>query len=255
MQSILQYRQFRKSVEEQHGLAKSRIAESRITSSDRHGGDTSVSSDTAVDRDVEKSHAQSDDTNGSNTPAHPTEEVEMPSKEDAQSPHDDHEQAEQKQEDNHQLQQHSTRLSQVKSNGTGLVKSMTGVEMRKRTTNDGGDGNVYIVNFRDDDDPLNPHNWSKLKRMRITLLVASIAFIVGWASSIDSLAIKQAAAEFGVSEVVEAGATGLFLIGFGIGALISAPLSETVGRNPVRHQNFKISTSPKLKPHRSISLL
>jgi MFS family permease len=45
--------------------------------------------------------------------------------------------------------------------------------------------------------------------------------------------MKQASAEFGVGEVTEALATGLFLIGFGFGALFAGPISETVGRNPV----------------------
>ena len=47
--------------------------------------------------------------------------------------------------------------------------------------------------------------------------VASIGAIVGFASSIDSSALPQAAAEFGVSEVAESLATGLFLVGFGAG--------------------------------------
>ena len=57
--------------------------------------------------------------------------------------------------------------------------------------------------------------------------------MVGFASSIDSGALPQAAADFGVSQVTESLATGLFLIGFGCGALIAGPISEAVGRNPV----------------------
>ena len=63
--------------------------------------------------------------------------------------------------------------------------------------------------------------------------IAAIGWIVGFASSIDSAALLQAAADFGVSEVTESLATGLFLIGFGVGALVAGPISETVGRNPV----------------------
>jgi multidrug resistance protein len=65
------------------------------------------------------------------------------------------------------------------------------------------------------------------------LLIASIGCVVGLASAIDSSALTQAAKEFGGSEVVESMATGLFLIGFGAGALFAGPISETVGRNPV----------------------
>ena len=53
------------------------------------------------------------------------------------------------------------------------------------------------------------------------------------ASAIDSGVLPKAAEDFGVSEVVESMATGLFLIGFGAGALFAGPISETVGRNPV----------------------
>lgn len=43
----------------------------------------------------------------------------------------------------------------------------------------------------------------------------------------------QATANFGVSEVTESLATGIFLIGVGVGALFAGQVSETVGRNPV----------------------
>ena len=56
---------------------------------------------------------------------------------------------------------------------------------------------------------------------------------MGFASSVDSAVLPQASASFGVSEVTESLATGLFLIGFGVGALFAGPISETVGRNPV----------------------
>ena len=60
-----------------------------------------------------------------------------------------------------------------------------------------------------------------------------MGWVVGFASSIDSAVLEQAAKDFGVSEVTESLATGLFLIGFGVGALFAGPVSETVGRNPV----------------------
>ena len=63
--------------------------------------------------------------------------------------------------------------------------------------------------------------------------VGLIGWIVGFASSIDSSALPQAAEEFGVSRVTESLATGLFLIAFGVGSLIAGPFSEEFGRNPV----------------------
>jgi multidrug resistance protein len=92
---------------------------------------------------------------------------------------------------------------------------------------------VFVVGYESESDLLNPHNWSYATRIFATIMIAWIGFIVGFASSVDSAALTQAAAEFGVSEVTESLATGLFLIGFGFGALFAGPISETVGRNPV----------------------
>ncbi|KAL1296732.1 hypothetical protein AAFC00_000202 [Neodothiora populina] len=119
------------------------------------------------------------------------------------------------------------------SMGTSLGRAMTGVQVRRRKTHEGGEGDVFIVGYEGHDDPQNPHNWTMWTRILITFAVASIGFVVGVASSIDSSATKQAAAEFGVSEVAESCATGLYLIGFGAGALFAGPFSETLGRNPV----------------------
>lgn len=63
--------------------------------------------------------------------------------------------------------------------------------------------------------------------------VVLIGWIVGFASSVDSFALDKAAREFHVSEVVESLATGLYLVGFGCGALVAGPFSEEFGRNLV----------------------
>ena len=52
-----------------------------------------------------------------------------------------------------------------KSSGNQLVSTLTGIEVRRRTTREGPGGDkVFIVGFQGDDDPLNPHNWSNLRR-------------------------------------------------------------------------------------------
>jgi multidrug resistance protein len=92
---------------------------------------------------------------------------------------------------------------------------------------------VFVVGYESEKDIMNPHNWSFMTRIFATIMIAAIGFIVGFASAIDSAALKQASADFGVSDVTESLATGLFLIGFGLGSLYAGPISETVGRNPV----------------------
>ncbi|TGJ80291.1 hypothetical protein E0Z10_g8467 [Xylaria hypoxylon] len=91
----------------------------------------------------------------------------------------------------------------------------------------------YDVGWTDEYDMSNPKQWSTATRLGSTFLVCIVAFFATSASSIDSVIITRAAAEFGVSSVVESLATGLFLIGFGAGALLASPLSELVGRQPV----------------------
>ncbi|KAF8851606.1 MFS general substrate transporter [Acephala macrosclerotiorum] len=110
---------------------------------------------------------------------------------------------------------------------------------RTNTNNDNNNGKstqretVFVVGYESPNDPMNPHNWSYTTRIFATILIAWIGFIVGFASSIDSAALTQASRDFGVSEVTESLATGLFLVGFGFGALFAGPISETIGRNPV----------------------
>ena len=125
-------------------------------------------------------------------------------------------------------------LTTQRSQGTALGETLTGIAVRSRTTHEGGKGDrVFVVGYEGEDDVLNPHNWSYATRVGATVIIAAIGWIVGFASSVDSAALVQASQDFGVSEVTESLATGLFLIGFGVGALFAGPISETVGRNPV----------------------
>lgn len=70
--------------------------------------------------------------------------------------------------------------------------------------------------------------------MRTVFILVMIAFVVTVSSSIDSAVARQAAMDFRVSKVTEAlGGTAIYLIGFGVGALLASPASEMVGRYPV----------------------
>ncbi|KGO47701.1 Major facilitator superfamily domain, general substrate transporter [Penicillium expansum] len=92
---------------------------------------------------------------------------------------------------------------------------------------------LIIVDWDSPNDPLNPANQSVSRKMFMTLLVSLIAFSVTAASAIDACGIRQYSEEFNVSEVVGSLATALFLVGFGVGSLLSGPFSETFGRNAV----------------------
>ncbi|KAF7978061.1 hypothetical protein HWV62_1697 [Athelia sp. TMB] len=94
-------------------------------------------------------------------------------------------------------------------------------------------GPIFVVGFAGLDDPLDPHNWSRAYRLWATVLIGAIAFIVGWASSIDSGALGQAAVGLHVGQEAETLATGIYLVGIGVGSLFAGPFSETFGRNLV----------------------
>ncbi|KAL3495271.1 major facilitator superfamily domain-containing protein [Aspergillus germanicus] len=92
---------------------------------------------------------------------------------------------------------------------------------------------LFIVGWEHDNDPANPHNYSMTSRVAATLIVSVLAFAVGAASSIESAVLPQNSAAFGVSEVVASLVTGIYLLGFAAGSLVSGPLSEILGRNAV----------------------
>jgi hypothetical protein len=49
--------------------------------------------------------------------------------------------------------------------GTPLGKALTGIQVRRPTTREGGgDRVVFVVGFQGEKDSLNPHNWSSGKR-------------------------------------------------------------------------------------------
>ena len=114
----------------------------------------------------------------------------------------------------------ASKVETHQSTGTNLGMTLTGINVRDRRTNDGGEkgSKVFVVDYKGEKDNMNPHNWSYATRLFATFNIAQIGFIVGFASSVDSAALQQWSKAFGVSEVVESLATGLFLVGFGVGS-------------------------------------
>lgn len=86
-----------------------------------------------------------------------------------------------------------------------------------------------LVTFRPND-PENPRNWSKLFRWYCTLVVALTCFVVALCSSIITADIAGVAREFDVSQEVALVTVSVFVVGFGIGPMAFAPLSEVFGR-------------------------
>ncbi|KAF2966187.1 hypothetical protein GQX73_g7365 [Xylaria multiplex] len=89
-----------------------------------------------------------------------------------------------------------------------------------------------LVTFQPND-PENPKNWSKGYKWYITMVVAITCFVVAFASSIVTPDIAGVSDEFGVSNEVALLSITLFVVGFGIGPLAFAPLSEVYGRQVI----------------------
>ncbi|RYP91898.1 hypothetical protein DL770_001958 [Monosporascus sp. CRB-9-2] len=92
-----------------------------------------------------------------------------------------------------------------------------------------GQHHYKLVTFVEND-PENPKNWSKAFKWYITMVVAATCFVVAFASSVVTADIEGVAEEFHVSEEVALLTITLFVVGFGVGPMIFAPLSEVYGR-------------------------
>ncbi|KJR88148.1 uncharacterized protein SPSK_07281 [Sporothrix schenckii 1099-18] len=95
---------------------------------------------------------------------------------------------------------------------------------RVQTTKD------VLVDFDGPDDPYRALNWPTRKKIVTTMVYGFVTMTATWASSSYSAGTAAVAAAFGVSAEVATLGTSLFLMGFGVGPLLWAPLSEVYGR-------------------------
>ncbi|SMR51670.1 unnamed protein product [Zymoseptoria tritici ST99CH_3D1] len=214
MQSFLQYRRFRSAVEAQ--LERDRGKESALGRSgtqESHSPASSSESKQDLDEDVErKGHTEQDtrltpprsktnhDTANVNEKAIHDESASQPRQEPTEEPEHADEEEEDDEDDDFELTQARRTLSRTttqQSGGTALGQVLSGIEVRKRSIREGGDGNVFVVGYEGPDDPNDPHNWPTSRRIIITAIIAGIGAVVGFASSITSSALPQASAEFG----------------------------------------------------------
>ncbi|KAJ6011928.1 hypothetical protein N7499_013101 [Penicillium canescens] len=97
---------------------------------------------------------------------------------------------------------------------------------------------VWIPN-----DPRNPMNFHAMKKWAITLLVSFVTLAVSLVSSAFSGGMSQIIEDFGSPEEVVILGVSLFVLGFAIGPLIWAPLSEIFGRRHIFTISFMFLTA------------
>lgn len=96
------------------------------------------------------------------------------------------------------------------------------------------DGNVGFA----PGDVENPHNWSKGRRVFITIAAVMLVMNATFASSSPSGCFPSISKHFGVSSEAAGLTITLFLLGYCAGPLIFAPLSEMYGRRWVFYITF-----------------
>lgn len=176
MQSFLQYRRFRATVEAQLERDQAKADSYRTPGGQRPTTQprrTSVSSDESK-HDLEKGvdrgdfatqnhppHPESQDLEASTTKKQEADMVAEQRKfeEPAEDPpRPEEEDDDDDDDDDYELRANRTitRTTSQMSAGNALGTILTGVEVRRRTTREGGDGNVFVVGYEGVDDPNDP---------------------------------------------------------------------------------------------------
>lgn len=93
----------------------------------------------------------------------------------------------------------------------------------------GTEDDPHVVNWLDND-PRNPMSFSQATKWHMTIWVAVSTMAVAFVSSAYSGGIKQTIEEFNCTQEVATLGVSLFVLGFAIGPLLWAPLSEVYGR-------------------------
>ncbi|KAK5269206.1 MFS siderochrome iron transporter 1 [Exophiala xenobiotica] len=105
----------------------------------------------------------------------------------------------------------------------------------------GTEEDPYVVEFIPND-PRNPMEFSQVKKWFITLTVAIATLAVAFVSSAYSGGADEIIQTFGVSQEVFTLGISLFVLGFAIGPLLWAPLSELYGRQVLFFGTYAVLT-------------
>ncbi|KAK6455647.1 multidrug resistance protein 3 [Scheffersomyces xylosifermentans] len=91
-------------------------------------------------------------------------------------------------------------------------------------------------------DPENPHNWNMTIKWIYTVILSIFVICAAYGSSCLSGGLPTINEKFGVSTEVSTLTVSLMVLGFTVGPLIWAPLSEQIGRRPVYFISFGLYT-------------
>ncbi|KAI1297829.1 major facilitator superfamily domain-containing protein [Xylaria venustula] len=93
-----------------------------------------------------------------------------------------------------------------------------------------------IVDWDGPDDPKKPYNWPKSKKMVHVILVSAFSLSANLAATMFAPGAEQLAADFHFTNAtVEAFTVSIYVLGFALGPVFLAPLSELYGRLVIYH--------------------
>ncbi|KAL5333400.1 major facilitator superfamily domain-containing protein [Aspergillus crustosus] len=90
------------------------------------------------------------------------------------------------------------------------------------------------ISWSGEDDPENPLNWAESKKWAHVLIVSFATFLVPLGATMFAPAVRQVMLEFeSDNEVLASLIVSIYILGWAMGPLVLAPLSEVCGRLPV----------------------
>ncbi|KZP24834.1 MFS general substrate transporter [Athelia psychrophila] len=135
--------------------------------------------------------------------------------------------------------------------GEGMVRFEDGSDSKDTAVADAsqpgnypGEGspqNPYVVDW-ELGEVANPYNWTKRRKWIITAQLALSTFTVSFGSSSYSGGLAYTERDFHISEEVAVLGVSLYVLGFGLGPLFFAPLSEMFGRRTVFLSTYSLYT-------------
>lgn len=93
-----------------------------------------------------------------------------------------------------------------------------------------------------ENDPGNPLHWNNAKKWAVSLVMAFATLAVSFCSSAYSGGIREQMIEFNANLTIVTLGLSLFVLGFAVGPLLWAPLSEIFGRQIVFIVTFMVFT-------------
>ncbi|KAB2570312.1 Efflux pump rdc3 [Lasiodiplodia theobromae] len=117
---------------------------------------------------------------------------------------------------------------------TSASETVNGEQQNRQEQGQSQDEDANLVWWDGDDDPENPMNWSTKKKWSNLGLMSCVTFITPLASSMFAPGVPQVLKTFHTTNnLVATFVVSVYILGFALGPLIIAPLSEMYGRVPL----------------------